>query len=148
MVNLGYQCISTQAVACHIPEQSVRYHGNFYIKNTQMFLNSLLFFPQACKRHDFADLSSTVHCVLKRANYILIPISENISLLIKLQKWEQNWTNSCKLLSVPLFPLTVMFIEVKNLSYDWKYTRNYLQMLYTFFRKNLYCEIYGFLNYI
>ena len=40
---MEYQCICTQAVACHNPGQSVRYHGNFDIKNSPIFLNSLLF---------------------------------------------------------------------------------------------------------
>ena len=63
----------------------------FDIKKTPKFLSIPYYcFQQACKRHEFAELSSTVHCVLKRAYYILMTISENIFLIIKLQRGEQN----------------------------------------------------------
>jgi hypothetical protein len=54
---------------------------------------------------------------------MLMPISENISLLIKLYKGEQNWTNSSvRVLSTSLYPLEGMVIEVQNLISDWEYT--------------------------
>jgi len=48
---------------------------------------------------------------------MLMPILENISHLIKLQKGEKI-SFHCKLLSISLFPLGCMVIEVQNLIHD------------------------------
>ena len=58
---------------------------------------------------------------LKWGYYMLMPILENISHSIKLQKGEKI-SFHCKLLSISLFPLGCMVIEVQNLIHDWKYT--------------------------
>jgi hypothetical protein len=65
------------------------------LKKLINFLNSLLLF---CSWH----VNGTISLILtpqyimywKRAYYIQVPISENISLLIKLQNGEEIWTNS------------------------------------------------------
>ena len=77
-----------------------------------------------------------------------MPISENISLLIKLQKGEHNWTNFCKLLSIPLFPLRSMVFEVQISHSCLKiYTHLITIMLWNYVRKIVFCEIYGWLTY-
>ena len=55
-----------------------------------------------------------------------MPISENISILIKLQKETKLNEPLFKFLSVSLFPFETVVIEVQNLIQDWKYTRIYL----------------------
>ena len=67
---------------------NIKVHGRS-VRIVTFFSIPYYCFQQACKRHDFADLSSTVHCVLKRAYYMLMSISENISLLINLHKREE-----------------------------------------------------------
>jgi len=89
-----------------------------------------------------------VHCVLKRAYCGLMSISENISLLIRLQKGEQNGKKFCKVLSISLFPLRIMFFEEQNSHSTLKiYTHLITIMLCNYVRKIVFCEIYGWLTY-
>ena len=75
-------------------------------------------------------------------------ISENISLLIRLQKGEQNGTNFFKLLSISLFPLRSMVFEVQNSHSCLKiYTHLIAIMLWNYVRKIVFCEMYGWLTY-
>jgi hypothetical protein len=58
-----------------------------------MFLSSLLLFFSRHVNGSISLILAPQYIVyLKRAYYMLMPISENISLLIKLQKLEQIWT--------------------------------------------------------
>jgi hypothetical protein len=76
-------------------KESVRYHGKVYIKVSQIFLKSLLLFFSRHVSGTISLISAPQYIMyLKRAYYIPKPISQNISLLIKLQKSEQNWTKS------------------------------------------------------
>ena len=60
---------------------------------------------------------------VKWGHYRLIHVSENIYIVNKLQKETKLDERFCKFLTVSLFPLESMVIEVQNLIDDWKLTR-------------------------
>jgi hypothetical protein len=75
-------------------KDSVKYNVKLYIKLI-IFLNSLFLFFSRHVNGTISLISAPQYIVYwKRAYYILMSISENISLLIKLQNGEQNWTKS------------------------------------------------------
>ena len=83
-------------MACHSQnKESVRFHWDFYIKKIVNFSQFLLLYFSR-------NLNGTISLIwvpqyimyLKRVYCMLMPISENISLIIKLQNEEQNWTKS------------------------------------------------------
>ena len=65
-------------------KDSVRNHGIFYTKKKLIDFSRFLVtvIQHACKWHNFAYLSSIVYYGVKRAYYMPMPLSENISLLI------------------------------------------------------------------
>ena len=76
-------------------KESVRYNVKFYIRNSYIFLNSLLLFFSRHVNGKISLIWAPQYIMYwKRAYYKLLPISENIPLLTKYQNGEKSWTNS------------------------------------------------------